>query len=659
MTIKNPALIPPRCDFFDQRTGKIAREWYLYLLNLGNLTIDAGNANDLAVEVAFNNDNTSQVSELTKIIDRLDVDNSDPFAVTGTVRYVNATAPNGVLSVGGVPYQHNGTITHAWSGTSGGVPYFSGVSSMASSALLGATQVVLGGGAGNAPNTSANLTFDGTTLTTTGLNVTGNTVIGDASADTLTQNYGTVTVGNNYVATRAAGAAAAGVTNAVNNVFSYSADAGGTTDYRGWLDQITLSGANASSALVMHRNEAIHGGSALTGTVQVNRAQVNLTSTGNATNVAVNSAGITVSSTGSIVGTANMYAVATVGTFQALSIATLNGYSTTATTTAGHIGEYNAFNALATTGPTLAYAFRGQHSAASGRYNLGMTGTAMNVLAGNTRIGGSTDPTVALDVTGAALISSTLGVSGVLTLNSNVTLGSNTTTSRAAGTVGSGNAPILQTTVSASGNATPSNIQANVFTSTFSGANAMGSNAGVIAVIVHNATGGSTSDSAFLTFYAKNSGGDTVSVFNHYNTGGSGSVTSGTVTTMNGLRVVNISGAAIGTVHGVLVDDQSGATTAMNGITLNLSAGTGKRNLNIIGTAANLLTGITTFGNKIYPGTDAATTQANTGLYAGNGVPNNANGANGDFYMRGDGTVAGNTVMYHKEGGAWVAFTTT
>jgi len=153
MTIKNPALIPPRCDFFDQRTGKIAREWYLYLLNLGNLTIDAGNANDLAVEVAFNNDNTSQVSELTKIIDRLDVDNSDPFAVTGTVRYVNATAPNGVLSVGGVPYQHNGTITHAWSGTSGGVPYFSGVSSMASSALLAQYSVIVGGGAGAAPAT--------------------------------------------------------------------------------------------------------------------------------------------------------------------------------------------------------------------------------------------------------------------------------------------------------------------------------------------------------------------------------------------------------------------------------------------------------------------------------------------------------------------------
>ncbi len=42
----------------------------------------------------------------------------------------------------------------------------------------------------------------------------------------------------------------------------------------------------------------------------------------------------------------------------------------------------------------------------------------MNLLAGNTRIGGTTAPTVALDVTGAALISTTLGVSGVVTVAS-------------------------------------------------------------------------------------------------------------------------------------------------------------------------------------------------------------------------------------------------
>lgn len=62
---------------------------------------------------------------------------------------------------------------------------------------------------------------------------------------------------------------------------------------------------------------------------------------------------------------------------------------------------------------------------------------------------------------------------------------------------------------------------------------------------------------------------------------------------------------------------------------------------------------------KIYPGTDAAAKQAVAGIYAGNGAPNNSNGANGDFYFRGDGTQAGNTVIYHKQSGSWVALITT
>ncbi|KKL44592.1 hypothetical protein LCGC14_2364120, partial [marine sediment metagenome] len=49
--------------------------------------------------------------------------------------------------------------------------------------------------------------------------------------------------------------------------------------------------------------------------------------------------------------------------------------------------------------------------------------TGFNVLAGDTRIGAITDPTVALDVTGAALISTTLGVTGIATLATSSTIG--------------------------------------------------------------------------------------------------------------------------------------------------------------------------------------------------------------------------------------------
>ena len=60
----------------------------------------------------------------------------------------------------------------------------------------------------------------------------------------------------------------------------------------------------------------------------------------------------------------------------------------------------------------------------------------------------------------------------------------------------------------------------------------------------------------------------------------------------------------------------------------------------------------------IAPGNDAGAFQTGR-LFAGVGVPNNANGSDGDFFFRTDGTVAGNTVAYHKQAGAWVAFTTT
>lgn len=53
------------------------------------------------------------------------------------------------------------------------------------------------------------------------------------------------------------------------------------------------------------------------------------------------------------------------------------------------------------------------------------------------------------------------------------------------------------------------------------------------------------------------------------------------------------------------------------------------------------------------PPTDAGVLQTASAIYAGTGVPNNANGGNGDYYLRSDG-IAGSR-FYHKEAGAWVA----
>jgi hypothetical protein len=62
-------------------------------------------------------------------------------------------------------------------------------------------------------------------------------------------------------------------------------------------------------------------------------------------------------------------------------------------------------------------------------------------------------------------------------------------------------------------------------------------------------------------------------------------------------------------------------------------------------------------GDKIYAGTPSKVTQTSTGLYAGTGVPSNTLGSNNDFFIRGDGTAAGFTVLYHKEAGVWTTVT--
>lgn len=80
----------------------------------------------------------------------------------GSVTSVGLSVPaTSILSVTGSPVTGSGTIALATTGTSGGIPYFSSTSQLASSGLLTANALVLGGGAGAAP-TSAGL---GTTAT--------------------------------------------------------------------------------------------------------------------------------------------------------------------------------------------------------------------------------------------------------------------------------------------------------------------------------------------------------------------------------------------------------------------------------------------------------------------------------------------------------------
>lgn len=83
---------------------------------------------------------------------------ADLPAATGTVTSVASNFAGGLISVAGSPITTSGTLAFTVAGTSGGVPYFSGATTWASSAALAQNGIVYGGGAGAAPNTSAALT---------------------------------------------------------------------------------------------------------------------------------------------------------------------------------------------------------------------------------------------------------------------------------------------------------------------------------------------------------------------------------------------------------------------------------------------------------------------------------------------------------------------
>lgn len=135
---------------------------------------------------------------------------------SGTVTNVASSFTGGIISVAGSPITSTGTLAYTVAGTSGGIPYFSSATGWASSAALAANSLVIGGGSGVAPSTTATaagaLTFLGSPSsanlrslvndeTGTGLLVFQNGTIGAATASslnglTITTSTGTLTIAN-------------------------------------------------------------------------------------------------------------------------------------------------------------------------------------------------------------------------------------------------------------------------------------------------------------------------------------------------------------------------------------------------------------------------------------------------------------------------------
>jgi hypothetical protein len=124
-----------------------------------------------------------------------------PAAGTGTVTSVAQSFTGGLVSVSGSPITTSGTLALTVAGTSGGVPYFSGASTWASSAALAANALVVGGGAGVAPATVTTgtgiVTALGVNVGTAGAPVVNGGALGTPTSGTVTNLTGTASININ------------------------------------------------------------------------------------------------------------------------------------------------------------------------------------------------------------------------------------------------------------------------------------------------------------------------------------------------------------------------------------------------------------------------------------------------------------------------------
>lgn len=101
-----------------------------------------------------------------------------------------------------------------------------------------------------------------------------------------------------------------------------------------------------------------------------------------------------------------------------------------------------------------------------------------------------------------------------------------------------------------------------------------------------------------------------------------------------------------------VLNDSGGTSTAHNSLSgIQGGAASERYHLNATQAGGTFETLAATLA--MYPPKETGVAQTATKIYGGSGVPNNANGANGDFYFRSDGG-AGSRI-YFKSAGTWAA----
>jgi len=169
-----------------------------------------------------------------------------PAAGTGTVTSVAQSFTGGLVSVSGSPITTSGTLALTVAGTSGGVPYFSGASTWASSAALAANALVVGGGAGVAPATVTTgtgiVTALGVNVGTAGAPVVNGGALGTPSSGTVTNLTGTASININGTV---------GATTASTGAFTTVTATGSVSDAIGTMRQIPQNSQSTAYTAVL------------------------------------------------------------------------------------------------------------------------------------------------------------------------------------------------------------------------------------------------------------------------------------------------------------------------------------------------------------------------------------------------------------------------
>ena len=172
------------------------------------------------------------------------------------VTSVAETFTGGLVSVGGSPITTTGTFALTVAGTSGGVPYFSSTSTWASSALLTANGVMLGGGAGGAPSvTAADSTTTHALFATAG--APAFRAIGTGDIPTLNQSTtGTAANVTGIVALANGGTNATTQGTALTNIMPTPTRAGDVVYYNG-ANWVSLAGNNSGTNFLQETSSGV------------------------------------------------------------------------------------------------------------------------------------------------------------------------------------------------------------------------------------------------------------------------------------------------------------------------------------------------------------------------------------------------------------------